>query len=199
MVFFKERPKGKNTTRMHMYTPDHSPYITGLIVQWYSQMTDHSAQRLPLRKDSPLFCSRWQKYFSPLNKNHASGTKTILPQHQGWSLLREGSLLYIPASRAFSSLAWAFICCSSIGSGLRRFINNTWLPTHSSKICINQSTMQCVERRESNAYVAHSDLNAAVEHFHTYQFVNLELAGIEHKVRCFFLHTFDAKLKTHMQ
>lgn len=41
--------------------------------------------------------------------------------------------------RDFSSLAWAFICCTSMESGFRRLMNRSWLPIHRSRILTNKA------------------------------------------------------------
>lgn len=40
--------------------------------------------------------------------------------------------------RAFSSLAWAFICCTSMESTFRLLMNRSWLPMHNCKIWIHR-------------------------------------------------------------
>lgn len=41
--------------------------------------------------------------------------------------------------RDFSSLAWAFICWTSMESGFRRLMNRSWFPIHRSRILTNKA------------------------------------------------------------
>ena len=50
----------------------------------------------------------------------------------------------------FSSLAWAFICWTSIESGLRLRINRSWLPMHRSRILTNNMRAALSLLRSSN-------------------------------------------------
>lgn len=48
-------------------------------------------------------------------------------------------LLYNTCFLALSSLAWAFICCTSRESTRRRRINKSWFPMHSWRICTKKT------------------------------------------------------------
>lgn len=70
-----------------------------------------------------LFLKLWKLYLSPLlNKPSITQDSSIIQRYLCNCLA------------CFSSLAWAFICWTSMVSGLRRRMYNSWLPIHSARI-----------------------------------------------------------------
>lgn len=80
---------------------------------------------------APRYNGRWNVQLVQINpKPHSWIKASIFP-----------ILFFVPLSAylsfslaSLSSRAWAFICCTSMVSGLRRLMYSSWLPIHNAKI-----------------------------------------------------------------